>query len=349
MSQTFSQRNIFTFSLQEEKFNQMKNLSFSSNPLLTNKNMSEKYQKSDRAPNDIDNIPNDVDSLNQNEINKFTIRQSETEFIKPALEKLKNQLTQLKSYINRLNKEIRKKFEKEIPILDNFQFDSKNFSEENFSEISKIFSDSFDRLLNPEYLNPIFSIYDNHLLNLENELKYYKNLLSKYEIRIQELTKENSNLRESFLIQSQEMKDLLEKRIKNNSFIPNDEEFFKFLEERNDILSKENEILAMNYQKVSKELFDFSLNYSEKYNESIQKIERCDNLQSEIKRLTFILEDIMTKNKIYENKFMQLTEEVSRLEIEKNNYIILCEKFRADNETLTEANLFYKNFIERNK
>lgn len=342
MSQSVSNKNLFTLSLQEEKFNQIKNISFSSNPLITNNPIGEKYQKSDRSTYELNN---QSDNIYRN-----TIRHNETDFMKPAIEKFKNEISLLKSYINRLNKEIRKKYQNEIPILDSYQLNTQDdIKPNNFLEISKFLSDSFERLLNPDYLNPIFSIYDNHILNLENDLKYHKNLTLKYESKIEDLTKENLKLREKILIQSNDMKDIIETKLQNNTIIPNDEEFFKFLEERNDILSKENEILALNYQKVSKELLDFSLNYNEKYNESINKIELYDRLESEIKRLGFLLEDVMTKNQIYEKKFMALTNELSNIEIEKNNYMILCDQYKAENETLTEANLFYKNFIYRNK
>lgn len=349
---TQNQKSIFKFSLQEEKFNQIKNFPFSSNPLIQ---IGENFHVSRRCRDE--SVKDDVKSKSiinsHNDMCKSTIRHiqyNDDDYIKFTIDKFKNEISELKSYIFRLNKEIRKKLEIEIPILDDLQLKIHPESDPNekFSEVLKYFKESFERLLNPDYLNPIFSYYDSNINEIENELNLHKNLSSKYETRINELTKENTKLRESLLIKSNEMKELLKSKIENNSVIPMDEEFFRFLEERNNLLSKENEILAVNYQKVSKELFDFSLNYSEKHKESLQKIEIYDKLETEFKKLTVILEDIMTKNKIYERKFSELTEELTRIEIEKNNYKILCDKFRSDNDNLTEANSFYKNFIEKN-
>jgi hypothetical protein len=38
---------------------------------------------------------------------------------------------------------------------------------------------------------------------------------------------------------------------------------------------------------------------------------------------------------------------LNKMEIEKEGYRLECEKYRTENHSLAEANIFYKNFINK--
>jgi hypothetical protein len=346
MSKKSTARDAFKFSLQEEKINTMRRLA---------------NAKLKGAENNLDDDDNDNEARDKKSVTSYNDNSEHLDhnniYLKSMIEKFKLEIETLKSYITRLNREIRKNLNMDIPGLNDLDIlnlhSNINSNEHNSIDDTfvKFYNDSINRLLNPEYLNPIFSIYDNHIFNIENELKHYKQLCTKYETKITELSKENNSIRETVAIKCNELKDLL--KIKNESD-PNsnsntilDLEFISALENRNNILSKENEILAINYQKVSKELFEFSMIYGEKHKESVEKIQLYDNLQHEYTKLTNILDSTIVKNQINENKIYELTELIAKNEIDKENLKLECNKFRSEISNLAEANNFYKNFINK--
>lgn len=356
----------FKFPLQEEKFNDIRRLSNLNmngeiNKLLSlSKDKSNKERERDSKSlyngemQILESKEKEQNTLNGSLISNSSYLDHNNDFIKLLLEKHKNEILVLKSYINRLNKEIRKGMNIEVPLLGCEPENEKNsFSSNNLESIFKYFEESINRLMNPDYLNPILSIYDNHILNLENEIRHYKSLSSKYESTINELTKENKTIREDILLKNSEIKELLRTKLENDpsgnglSLLPIDMDFIKSLEERNNLLSKENELLALNYQKVSKELFEFSNNYSEKHREYVEKISVYDTLLEEFKKLNSALDSYMLKNQISESKIYELSDSIAKVEIEKENLRLECEKFRTENQSLIEANTFYKNYIQK--
>jgi type II secretory ATPase GspE/PulE/Tfp pilus assembly ATPase PilB-like protein len=89
------------------------------------------------------------------------------------LDNHRKEINSLKSYISRINVELRKRnITLEVPSLLIFD-DTINKKEEGFEEniVQNFIKDSFNSLLNTKHLNPIFSMYDNHILNLETQIK----------------------------------------------------------------------------------------------------------------------------------------------------------------------------------
>jgi chromosome segregation ATPase len=352
----------FKFPLQEEKFNSIKRLSNLNMNGEINKILSQTKDKTNKERDSKSLYGGEMQILESKELNSLngsivshsSYLDHNNDYIKLLLEKYKNEINVLKSYINRLNKEIRKGMNIEVPLLGTeTEIENKNFTSKNLESLFKYFEESINRLMNPEYLNPILSIYDNHIVNLENEIRHYKSLCSKYESTISELTKENKIIREEILLKNSEIKELLKTKIQSDpqgngtALFPIDMDFIKSLEERNNLLSKENEILALNYQKVSKELFDFSYNYSEKHREFVEKITIYDTLLEEFKKLNSALDSSMLKNQISETKIYELSDSIAKIEIEKENIRLECEKFRTENQSMQEANNFYKNYIQK--
>jgi len=380
MSQTaYSGRDPFKLNLQEENFNSIKklsNLNMNSvlNSLVKNSERSNQTNKNKNLTNtqNLNNISKNEDlneyrrNIISNQTNYMTGNEQQeyfnnsnyldynNEYLKIMIEKFRDEISILKNYINRINREIRKNLKIEIPLMEENRDPTIDIITKNkindLESLVNFFNESLNRLINPEYLNPIFSIYDNHILNLENELKHYKILCSKHESEISELIKENNSLRDEILIKSDEMKDLLQMKVTseaNSTKMPLDLNFIKSLEDRNNLLSKENEILAMNYQKVSKDLLDFSLEYSEKHKDNLEKIAIFDKVNEELIRINSCLDRSILKNQVTESKVYELTEVITRIEIEKENFKLEVERLRTENHSLNEANLFYKNYIHK--
>ena len=277
------------------------------------------------------------------------------DYLKSLIGSSRNEINLLKGYINRLNKEIRKNMNMEIPLLENIQ---ETTHKDEYESLFNFFNESINRLINPEYLNPILSIYDNHIINLESEIKHYKGLCLKYENAVSGLVKENSNVREEILIKNNEMRELLKFKLESgrgkdrdnlitNLSSPLDHEFLTSLEERNNLLSRENEILAVNYQKINKELIDFSLTYSEKHKECLEKIQMYETFNEEFNKVNHALDNALLNGQVCESKVYELSEIITRLEIEYNNLKAECERYRLENISLVEANSFYKNYIQK--
>jgi len=326
MSKSSIRKDPFKFALQEDKYESLKKLTnFSTKNFIKNETENEtNYHQI---------------YLDENEINSnFELN---NDYMKTFMDKFKKEINVLKNYIYRLNKEIRIRLKIEIPLLDQLNSDF------NIEDLNKIFHQSLNRLINPDYLNPLFNIYDNHIFNLENEINHYKNLCKCYETKISELLNENKELRENSLIKTNELKDLIELKVQSLNSIILDEDFIQTLDERNNLLSKENEILAMNYHQISKNLFDFSLNYTEKHKENIEKIQLYDNLQEQVIKFSSALDDSLLKIQISENKIFELTNFITKIEIEKEDFKLEFEKYRRENEHLNETNNFYKNYIEK--
>lgn len=153
------QKDPFKFSLQEEKYNFLKKETIKQSLLLSSNNE--------------DNIDNQFSNTNKNIPNTNENFNQTNAYLNKVIASYRNEVSFLKIYIQRLNNEIRKHLKIEIPFL--YDYDDKNVKEESL--IKDFFTESYNRLLDFKYLNPIFSIYDNHVLNLENEVKVYSKIL----------------------------------------------------------------------------------------------------------------------------------------------------------------------------
>lgn len=316
MNNSLSTRNAFKFVLQEEKLNTLRRLT------------------TQRKTSDM--IESEKEQFKQETVLDFN-----NEYLKSLIGTFKEEITTLKSYINRLNSHIRQKLNMEMPHMEDEEYKAEA------SVAVKFLNECLNRMINMEYLNPLLLSYDKYTSDLEAELKHYKGLCSKYDSRISGLVQENNSLREKLIVKENELREILKIPNDPNSNAILNTEFLSTLEERNNLLSKENEVLAMNYQQVSKQLLDFSLNHNEKVKESIEKINHYDKLYEDYQNLLAITEQSTLKNKHNEARIFDLSNYISRMEIDlenmKNDLIVL----KNENKSLHEGNLFYKNFINK--
>jgi hypothetical protein len=318
-----TQRDPFKFHLQEEKMSLLRaktQMAVQRDLYETKENISEKQLVVE---------------------NHYGTHDFNNDFIKTLTDRYKKEIDLLKTYINKINGEIRKRLNIEIPLLS----EESATKAEDMNEFLVLLNDAFMRLQNPEYINPLFKLYEDLIGNLEGELKQYKQLCTRYEGKISDLTKENGSLRENLMVKTNELKDLLRVRVDGKMIY--DEDYIKQVDVRNDLLSRENEILLLNYQHLAKEFGNFQNLYSDKHKENLDKIALYDTISEELHRVNTVLDNAIYRAQVNETKTIELSEIVSRLELERSNLSTQVEHFRSENKSLAEAVDFYKNYINK--
>jgi hypothetical protein len=235
--------------------------------------------------------------------------------------------------------------------------------EEGFAHISKkikngesdqnalqdLIHEWMNKIFNMDYINPLITLYENYIKNLENEIKNYENINKKNETLIMKLIGENNELRDRILATEEEMKNFLEIRNElgdGTSIIVMDREHVMKIEERNKLLSKENEILVVNYNKLQNELFQVknqnqifgneerNLNYQKLNNDFIRMKNDNENLKEQNEIINKKILDVSNMNNILEVDNLKLKEDINKMNYELN--------------TFKEANQRYENLLKNN-
>ena len=253
----------------------------------------------------------------------------------------------LKQYISRINTEIRKNLNIQIPSLEEGFKSSLN---QTSAIDQNVLNEWLNRLINVDYINPLLSLYDTHINNLEQELEYNKSLLKKYDSQVADLVNENNTLRQALEVRNREFSNFL--AIKTNS--PNgestiviDREYMTKLEERCGLLSKENEILAINYHNLQKELYDIKLNINENFKNNNEKAEAYDQLYQMYVDMSGNLDEVTQRAKTNEVKMFEMADKANKAEIENESLKSQIEELKHELATLTDSNNFYKNLIDK--
>ena len=229
--------------------------------------------------------------INQKKYNKNEIvlknknNQLEEEYLQALNSQAKNEISALKQYIQKMNEQIRLQLRMEVlPSLEEklVEYSSKIKNEKELNEkCYESINDWLNKILNVDYIDPLINLYNRYIKSLEEELKNIKKMNKKYENTITTLVNENNDLRSQLLVNEEEMKNFL--GIRNgggdgSSMLVTDRDYILKLEERNQLLSKENEILYINYSKIQNELMQVKRgnnynNYNEK-NENDMKYKK---------------------------------------------------------------------------
>ena len=233
--------------------------------------------------------------INQKKYNKNEIvlknknNQLEEEYLQALNSQAKNEISALKQYIQKMNEQIRLQLRMEVlPSLEEklVEYSTKIKNEKELNEkCYESINDWLNKILNVDYIDPLINLYNRYIKSLEEELKNIKKMNKKYENTITTLVNENNDLRSQLLVNEEEMKNFL--GIRNgggdgSSMLVTDRDYILKLEERNQLLSKENEILYINYSKIQNELMQVKRgnnynNYNDKnendmkYNKLYQK------------------------------------------------------------------------------
>ena len=270
-----------------------------------------------------------------------------TKYITVLPTQYRSEIKALKTYIQKVNIEIRKNLKMKIlPSLEEgFESFSKKINSKEISDANEIPKDVLNEwlnnLLNIDYINPLFTLYENYINNLEEELKFHKNNNKEYESIINKIINENNELRKEIKLRDVEMKNFLE--IKNDtddtsSILVLDRDYLMKIEEKNRNLSKENEILAVNYNRVQNELFDLKNKNSdsilEKKNVEYEKLNLAYG--QNIKDYKMLQEQF----EAYRQKFMEFSDRNAVLENEN-------QKMKEINSNLEHELESCKGIIQR--
>lgn len=273
--------------------------------------------------------------------------EKKNEYFEETIEQYRKEITFLKQYISRINTEIRKNLNMEIPSLED-GFNSFLKSTQDSSLDQRVFDEWTNRLISVEYINPLMNLYDVHIENLESELAYNKKVLKQYDGKISDLVNENKQLRQELEVRNNEFKQFLvlktEAPIEHQIVL--DREYVAKLEERNETLSRENEILALNYHKLQKEAIDVKFNTNEIIKNGNEKIEAYDRLYQMYQDATNACENLNQKAQICELKMYEMSDKFNEIEKENEELREKIINLKDDYLKLETENKFLKEKLE---
>lgn len=282
-----------------------------------------------------------------NTLNQFNNNQNDQEdnsYIKSLIGRYRQENIFLKKYIQIINTEIRK----------HLKLDSVPSLEEGFNLISKkklsgvgdqmsqeTIDEWFNRLFNVEQIEPLSVLYETYIKNLQEELNYKTKKLNEYKVKITNIVNENNDLRDTVHNLEEELKGQYEKKINTGdsaSIIVLDEEYVRKVEERNALLSRENEILTININKLQNENMELKMNTNNAY------IEQRNNKTEEMNRLYLESKEEIDKLQkeldIYKQKLYEINDKNANLEDQNAN-------LRHEINSAREINQRYANMINQ--
>jgi hypothetical protein len=271
-------------------------------------------------------------------------------YINDLINQYRTENTFLKKYIERINTEIRKNLNIQVPSLDEGFASLTSMKGEEFPTLDQnVLNEWLNRLINVEYINPLFGLYDTHIQNLENELIYTKNIVKNYDSKISDLINENNSLRQALEVRNNEFKSFLEIKVNdpNEGDVVMDREYVLKLEDRCNVLSKENDILAENYVNLQKDNLSFKQEANNTIQNNFDKINGFDNLYQNYLNLQNNYEILMNKNQTNELKMFEFADKSNKLEIENEN---IKNKIEQQNKIIVDLNSkieIYKNLIDK--
>ena len=285
------------------------------------------------------------------QINEINLPNEKQEEIKSSvISQLKTEITSLKDYIKKMNIQIRKNFNLEIQlsIEESFAYFSQKIKngEKTQDALQDLIHEWMNKLFNMDYINPLITLYENYIKKLEQEITNYQNMAKKNENLIMKLVLENNELRDKILTTEEEMKNFLEIRNELNdgsSIIVMDRDHVMKIEERNKLLSKENEILVVNYNKIQNELLQLKNQNQFMGNDDINI--KYQKLNSEFNKVKNDKDELFEQNNIIYEKMNDISNMNNNLERENFKLKDIINKMNNEIEIYKEANKKYENMI----
>ena len=296
---------------------------------------------------------NNEDKINI--INEINIPNKKEEEIKSSvISQLKTEIISLKDYIKKMNIQIRKNFNLEIQlsIEEGFAKLSEQIKkgEKNQDSLQELIHSWMNKLFNMDYINPLITLYENYIKTLEQEIINFQNLNRKNENLIMKLINENNELRDKVLATEEELKNFLEIRNElsdGSSIIVMDREHIMKVEERNKLLSKENEILVMNFNKLQSELIQLK-NENQIFGKEDKNL-KYQQLNNELIKMKNEREEILEQKDIINKKMMEISNMNENLEIDNMKLKEVINKMNYELNVYKEANERYENMLKNNK
>lgn len=269
------------------------------------------------------------------------------DYLKRLIEQFRREIILLKKYICRINTEIRKNLNIEIP---SFEEAFQKTVSGNTPIDSELLNEWMNQMINVEYINPLFGLYDVHIKNLEDEISQLKQQMRKYDSQISDFINENKTLRQSLTVCNQEFQNFLSVKIQSGNEKSNvviDHDYMVQLKQRSALLSKENEIVIRNYQNVQKENYELTLNTNDKlrnYNEKAETYDQLNQAYQELMNQYNMINDIAQTNEV---KMLEQADKANRFEIENDLLKSENDQFKAELRSINEANAFYKQYLDK--
>lgn len=262
----------------------------------------------------------------------------------PSDKKKDDEIYRLNKYIQNMNYLIRKYFNmKRLPDLEE-GLEKLSDTIKNPQDIpgyQKIISQWLKDLLNADYINPLITLYEKHIENLNKEVNKYKALSEKYEKQIRGLLNDNKELMDKLLTTEKELKKYMEVYLESgvDNFKINDKDYATKVEDRCRALAKENEILVVNYNKTLNELsqlknksgFAQSNNINQQYSKLFNDY---DNLKKQFEMNKEKVNEISNNKNLLEKENLKLKNDLSKVEYELKTY--------------KESNQRYENMLKNN-
>ena len=262
----------------------------------------------------------------------------------PSDKKKDDEIYRLNKYIQNMNYLIRKYFNmKRLPDLEE-GLEKLSDTIKNPQDIpgyQKIISQWLNDLMNADYINPLITLYEKHIENLNKEVNKYKALSEKYEKQIRGLLNDNKELMDKLLTTEKELKKYMEVYLESgvDNFKINDKDYATKVEDRCRALAKENEILVVNYNKTLNELsqlknksgFAQSNNISQQYSKLFNDY---DNLKKQFEMNKEKVNEISNNKNLLEKENLKLKNDLSKVEYELKTY--------------KESNQRYENMLKNN-
>ena len=262
----------------------------------------------------------------------------------PSDKKKDDEIYRLNKYIQNMNYLIRKYFNmKRLPDLEEGleKFSDTIKNPQDIPGYQKIISQWLNDLLNADYINPLITLYEKHIENLNKEVNKYKALSEKYEKQIRGLLNDNKELMDKLLTTEKELKKYMEVYLESgvDNFKINDKDYATKVEDRCRALAKENEILVVNYNKTLNELsqlknksgFAQSNNISQQYSKLFNDY---DNLKKQFEMNKEKVNEISNNKNLLEKENLKLKNDLSKVEYELKTY--------------KESNQRYENILKNN-
>jgi len=287
--------------------------------------------------------------FNKDELNlKDKNKEFEEEYLSALNSQSKNEISALKQYIQKMNEQIRLQLRMElIPSLEEklVEYSRKIKNENELNEkCYESLNNWLNQILNVDYVNPLITLYDKYIKSLEDELKNSKKMNKKYENTIDKILNENNDLRNQLKVNEEEMRNFLGVRNEGDAsgMLVTDKDYIMKIEERNQLLSQENEILFINYTKLQNELNQIKRGnnfYNDKTgNDKIER-DKYDKLYQQYmqeKNNNKVLQNqyntLYKKNKDFENDYYKLQNENEKYynenELVKKSYEGLSQMFK---------------------
>ena len=268
--------------------------------------------------------------------------------------KYQKEISFLKNYIQKINTHIIRK-QLNMEIIPSLEEGFALFSEKikNGEDHSELFEDTINewmnRLFNVNYINPLITLYENYIQNLEEELKKSKEMNKKYENNIVKLVNENNNLRNNLIIKEEELKNFLEVRNESgdsSSLIIMDRDYIMKVEERNQLLSKENEILLINYNKLQNEFMQTKSGIG--YNSNEFNGMKYQKLNQNFSKMENDYKILLGQKDINQKKLIEISEKNNDLEIENINMKKEIENLKSELEVYKERFQNYSQLLNDN-